>query len=260
MGLHVVGITRNHPEFLWGTFEQVQNSPDLANPAGYNSPNPVSSQNYTFYAAGTAAKDCNQLATVSVSNPTSQTLAPITNVFRQYATGGENAAGDAEIANITSQSQKALLAMKNTAEAVWANYKLIGTAWLPPGGLQPGDGSLDSQAVGSSNLADSILETFVQGPQNNNGTNASCFMCHTTEGFSNFGIPGKNISALSHLVPGTAVCRGFSGEGCCHEITCGRGAGDLPPGVRHADGHRYYIDPCSRAPCMRRLRGIPFVR
>ena len=51
VGLHVVGVTANHPEFVWATFEQVQNAPDLPAGMAYNSHDPVSQQAFTFYAA-----------------------------------------------------------------------------------------------------------------------------------------------------------------------------------------------------------------
>ena len=198
VGLHVVGVTANHPEFLWGSFEQIQNAPDLTDPNGYNSPSPVSNQSFTFYKGGTAANACNQMATETLADPVKQVLSPITNVFRQYATGGENAAGNQEISNINSQAQSAMTGMSNPAEHIWANYKLVGTVWIDRNTLQPGDSGLNSQAIGSLNLANATLETFVQGPQNL-GTNANCFVCHNTGGYSNYGIVGKDIN-LSHKI------------------------------------------------------------
>jgi hypothetical protein len=215
VGLHVVGVTVHHPEFLWATFEQVNNAPDLADPSGYNSPNPVSPKSFTFYAGGTAAKDCNpspSSTSLKVTDPVKQTVAPITNVFRQYATGGENAAGDQEIAVINSGAQGVMANMATgrpprPAETVWANYKLIGTLWIKPDTLAPGVDQLEKQGVGSINLANGTLETFFQGPQNNFNGNAmaNCFMCHNTGG-SGKGqtpvYPGKNIN-LSHALLGT---------------------------------------------------------
>jgi hypothetical protein len=50
---------------------------------------------------------------------------------------------------------------------------------------------VDGSAIGSIDLADATLETFVQG----SGTN--CFSCHNTSGGSSY--PGKNIN-LSHVI------------------------------------------------------------
>lgn len=221
VGLHVVGVTEHHPEFLWGTFEQIQNAPDLADPNGYSSPKPVSPNSFTFYAANTPANACNpdpKTTKLKVTDPVKQTVGPITNVFRQYATGGENAEGDQQIAAINAASQQQMAAMANNppnppnpAETVWANYKLIGTLWIKPDTLAPNVAQLEKQGVGSINLANATLETFFQGPQNNFNKNpmANCFMCHNTGGSkpnpsavvdpSKPVYPGKNIN-LSHAL------------------------------------------------------------
>lgn len=212
VGLHVVGVTEHHPEFLWGTFEQVQNAPDLADPNGYNLPTPVSPNSFTFYAANTPANACNPnpaKTTLKVTDPLKQTVAPITNVFRQYATGGENAVGDQQIAAINTGAQQQMAAMANNPpnppnppETVWANYKLIGTLWIKPDTLAPNVAQLEKQGVGSIDLANATLETFFQGPQNNFNKNpmANCFMCHNTGGSTGTpSYPGKNIN-LSHAL------------------------------------------------------------
>ena len=51
VGLHVVGVVDNHPEFIWATFEHKDNTPDL--PPGASLTTPVSNKNFTFYAANT---------------------------------------------------------------------------------------------------------------------------------------------------------------------------------------------------------------
>jgi hypothetical protein len=195
VGLHVVGITVNHPEFLWGTFEQIQNAPDLT------SASPVSTKDFTFYKAGTVAADCNLNPSaphanppLSVSDPTAQTLTPITNVYRQFAWGGESKAGVQEIEGCNSQAQSAVTQFpKNPTEAIWANYKLIGTVWEKPNTLVPGDGTMDTQAVGSVTLANATLETFVQGATTN------CFSCHNTSANAEHKIAAKDIN-LSHKI------------------------------------------------------------
>jgi hypothetical protein len=74
---------------------------------------------------------------------------------------------------------------------VFANYRLVGTVWILANTLQPGNGNLDSESIGSINLANSTMETFVQG----GGTN--CFSCHNTSGGATY--PGKDIN-LSHII------------------------------------------------------------
>ena len=69
VGLHVVVRVEGHPEFIWTTFEHVMNSPDLPNGVRPQDSKVVSNQTFTFYDAGTLAKDCN-------INPVNQT-APV---------------------------------------------------------------------------------------------------------------------------------------------------------------------------------------
>ena len=193
VGVHVVGVIKDHPEFVWGTFEQIGNAPDLPPGVDPNSPSPVSAQNFTFYKGGTSAEASNHLSTHLTIDPTTQKIAPITNVFREFAYGG--ATPDSRVQDIISANQNFQAGIKGhpTINPVFVNYRLIGTAWIFANTLQPGDGNLDAQTIGSIDLANSTLETFVQ----RTGTN--CFTCHNTSGGASY--PGKDIN-LSHIILG----------------------------------------------------------
>ena len=193
VGVHVVGVIKDHPEFAWATFEQTGNAPDLPPGMKPNSPSPVSTQNYTFYKGGTPANVSNQMPDSLTIDPATQVIAPITNVFRQFAYGGATPA--TRVVDIMSSNQSFQTAIKgktsNTINPVFANYRLVGTVWILANTLQPGNGNLDSESIGSINLANSTMETFVQG----SGTN--CFSCHNTSGGATY--PGKDIN-LSHII------------------------------------------------------------
>lgn len=213
VGLHVVGVTVNHPEFLWATFEQNNNAPDLPPGMDPTSPNPASNQGFTFYAANTPANKCNIKAgaggapALQITDPVKQTVGPVTNVFRQYATGNACPARTQDIVAVNTASQKQL-AQANTArpprpkETVWANYKLIGTLWLNANALKPNDSNMVSEGIGSVNLANATLETYFQGHLSN-GQAISCFLCHNTGGSNSktHPYPGKDIN-ISHLILG----------------------------------------------------------
>ncbi|PYI91212.1 MAG: hypothetical protein DME97_14795 [Verrucomicrobia bacterium] len=183
--------------------------PNLPPGMAYNSTDPVSNQSFTFYAANTPANACNvRAAGLKVSDPIKQTVAPVTNVFRQFATGGADAARTYDIVQINSGAQGGMAHMNTSnppepKETVWANYKLIGTLWLEACTLQPGVSQLEKQGIASVNLANATLETYFQGPQNNFNHNrmANCFMCHNTGGSTSAPkkYPGKNIN-LSHAL------------------------------------------------------------
>ena len=62
----------------------------------------MSPQNFTFYKAETTAAQSNQEATAFTVDQASQAIAPITNVFRQFAFG--NATPDARPTSIRPTS------------------------------------------------------------------------------------------------------------------------------------------------------------
>lgn len=187
VGLHVVGVVENHPEFIWATFEPSSNAPQLPANVPPTSPNPVSGTASTFYLANTPANQCNvsNAGNVTLTNPTSQALSPVTNVFRQVAWGGGSAA---DVANIQALNASVHAQLGNE---VWTNYNLIGGVWIS-GTLQPNVFPAPQQ--GSVRLANTTMETFAQGFGN-------CFSCHNTfplsEGGANLG--AKNIN-LSHAL------------------------------------------------------------
>ena len=125
-------------------------------------------------------------------NVQTQQIDPITNVFRQFAYGGATPAlRVTDIQQINTNFQAKIPEESAKINPAFAKYKLIGTVWMLPNTLKPGDGNMDTEAIGSVDLANSTLETFVQGQ----GTN--CFSCHSTSGGS--GYPGKDIN-ISHII------------------------------------------------------------
>ncbi|MBI2716636.1 MAG: hypothetical protein HYX37_19645 [Rhizobiales bacterium] len=194
VGIHVVGVIKDHPEFAWSTFEQLKNAPDLPANLTPNSPEPVSAQSYTFYKGGTPANVSNILPKTMTIDPATQVIAPITNVFQQFQYGGATPAlRVADIDSINANFQATIKGQSpKVIDPVFANYRLTGTVWMLPNTLVPGDGNMSEQAIGSIDLDNDTLETFVQGV----GTN--CFSCHTTSGHGT-SYPGKNINT-SHII------------------------------------------------------------
>ncbi|HYV34053.1 MAG TPA: hypothetical protein VE988_00025 [Gemmataceae bacterium] len=173
-GLHVVGVVKGHPEFIWGTFEHNGNAPDLDPKTQPNQP--VSIKDFTFYTANTKRADCNKggLDTVTLDEMT-QKLTPITNVARLNPRGGDT---DQAIIKSLNDSVHAKLgnvpdALKKN-RALWKNYDLVGSVWLPGTPVVPGK-DFSNDAVGSKKLANATMETFKQADPKN------CFGCHTTQ-------------------------------------------------------------------------------
>ena len=183
VGFHLVINTKNHPEFVWATFEHVTNAPDCTNPQ----PMPVPA-GWSFLS-----DDCTKcLQTNGVSGcpqcnfnnpPPSPTPTPamvgkpnqVCRVYRDgtdpgSTTGGNN--NDTNRFNIdTLNSQIATFLTQlpsGSPMAVWKNYVLIAGLWTN-GGV--GSSVPDAQR-GSLEAANTTMETFDQKQGRN------CFSCH----------------------------------------------------------------------------------
>jgi mono/diheme cytochrome c family protein len=186
VGLHVVGIVKGHPEFIWATFEQLDNAPDFsATPAGAT--NPLTNGRWSFYKAGTATAFCNQFDS---ANP----LVPVS-VLRVTPWGGGSEPNQQNQTNIQSLNAGVQQALRKI-RPVWANYELAGAVWTT-GSVPLNNGAPANVQRGSTALANTSMETFQQ--------NANCFACHNSGrhavavGESAVIIGGKNLN-LSHFV------------------------------------------------------------
>lgn len=234
LGLHVVGHTINHPEFLWATFEHHANSPRF--PDGPNKPAGTASdpRNFTLYAGGTPFSQTNlpstqttatststssSLSTPSttvtttttltqtpryVFDPATQKFSPSTNVVLENATGSETFSpdGPANIANLNKSAHSFFAGLKGEASR-FQHYDLIGTVWMTAGTYNLN--SNQSNAVGSVNLANATAETFLQNATGSTtpSTVGNCFSCHNPQTFQNVApmpnLPARRI-ALSHVL------------------------------------------------------------
>jgi hypothetical protein len=189
MGLHVVGVTQGHPEFIWATFEHVDNAPNLPVGMKPDANSPVdSTRSWTLYAQNTAAKDSNKNVKVpdlKLDVPT-QTLTPKTAVFREFELGGST--NPALIKGLTASVQQQLAGTEP-----WRNYFLVGAVWLRnPGQDFKPDASFDAaQLAGETKLSNASMETYTQNLRPN------CFSCHKTKAMR---IPGTNESIPAKLL------------------------------------------------------------
>jgi hypothetical protein len=205
IGLHVVGRTDNHPEFLWGTFEHAMNSPATPDNSFTPSASRSDPKSYPLYQGGTPFSKVN----LPVDPPalrlddTTQKLSPVTNVVQENQTGGENQPnGVGNIFAINSQA-KSSVAKMTPPQSTFASYNLVGTVWMLPNSYNVN--SNQTSAVGSVNLANATAETFVQNPNNKPiGNVVNCFLCHNAQSYS-FQTPppaqlANRLIALSHVL------------------------------------------------------------
>jgi hypothetical protein len=192
IGVHVVGVVQNHPEFLWATFEHNGNAPFLPPNMDPRSSSPVSQDNFTFYKGGTPANQSNlRYDSMSIDEAT-QVITPITNVFQQFEFGGALLGGILPIQQVNVNFPAHIKnEKKSRLDPVFANYRLDGTVWQLPNTLKPGDGDMAQDAIGAIDLANSTLETFVQA------SGVNCFSCHRTTRGQTY--PAKNIN-ISHII------------------------------------------------------------
>jgi hypothetical protein len=173
VGLHVVGRLKHHPEFVWATFEHVDNAPDLS----VNASTPdsaVTDRDWTFCPNGALKKNCNLKPGSSPDNPlclvdeANQILAPVTPIYREFPFGGDDSRA---IISLTTSVHTQL----PDHLAVWRNYELIGATWLdkPYESWKEGRVFTISDVAGATHLTNSTMETYTQQGFN-------CFDCHNT--------------------------------------------------------------------------------
>lgn len=204
VGLHVVGYTVNHPEFLWATFEHNANAPRV--PDNTFSTTGSDSKDYTFYNANTSYADVN----IQNSDPATLTydfntgkFTPVTQVVLQNKTGGEtNPGGPQNIEALNQSAQAFLNSQTDPNKKAFGAYNLIGTVWFNAGTFTAD--SDQTNAVGSVNLANSTAETFVQAASFTSQKNVqNCFMCHNGQSYISSGYPPslpKRRIAISHVL------------------------------------------------------------
>jgi hypothetical protein len=148
VGLHVVMKTAQLPQWSWATFEHVNNAPD-------QQPGPVAGVQYNFYNPKCPPATCPVNAPPSSAGSTTPT----------------------QVMRVTPVSSDAPNAMFQTAlktlraDNVWQNYMLVDAQW---------SGTRTPLGVPSQPqfLANTTMETYVQGPTGTDSTPHGCINCH----------------------------------------------------------------------------------
>ncbi|HMG36324.1 MAG TPA: hypothetical protein VKM94_20470 [Blastocatellia bacterium] len=163
VGLHISHKTQVEPQWVWSTFEHVDNVPTQSD---VNSKKLA--KRYNFY--NPACKNCK--VNDPPPRPWDPNAVPFPGGFKSQIVRVVNLMDDVNKLNAQFQG-----ILKGT---VWANYKLISTQW-------PTDGQSKTDPNGvpaPTYLANTTMETYVQGttPQ----ASSSCIACHgnaaTTKG------------------------------------------------------------------------------
>jgi hypothetical protein len=182
VGMHVVGTVPDHAEFIWATFEQVDNAP-LCSQTPQGATNDSTGGAWSLYTPNLqcATGNCNVLPTQASFTPT-----PICRV----AAFGDTSKSSPNAQNI--QALNASVQSQLANNSILRKYRLVGGQWTTPGGL-PATSGASTNIRGSSLLANLTMESFLQPAAD---TGSTCFTCH------NGGTP-KNPKKIevSHVWP-----------------------------------------------------------
>lgn len=227
LGVHVVGVVENHPEFVWATFEHDRLAPmyDWLKATHTSDADVTSTDAYPLFAANAIATPENITTKAGIN----------TNVFNVYEQGVPvyiNEAGEKEYM-ATSQAnalenlqniQDLNASVKDQLTDIWSNYFLNGSIWINTEGYvgteaqaalldsldyhlsDVSPGKLPRGSVAAYNIT---METYVQfgfGTEHIYSTTvsdlANCFSCHN----SNHSLSGEtqvnSPLKISHLFNG----------------------------------------------------------
>ncbi|WP_394772778.1 hypothetical protein [Flavobacterium sp.] len=213
LGMHVVGVVKNHPEFIWATFEHKDMAPiyDLKND------NVDSATETLLYEKGKTSGLQGITRNSSTGKPVVQSKAFVLyeyGVPKVLTTSDYMKTSQAEPANFDNVDNiNKCVASK--LKDVFKNYFYNGSIWLNTDGLSPLQQAKtivkskissvlpDSLARGSSNLANITMETYTQSFKKdihiiNAGNLVNCFTCHQSNNFDTIR-KGKSPLYLSHV-------------------------------------------------------------
>jgi len=215
IGMHVVGVVENHPEFIWATFEHDDLSPDY----DWDANSASSTEDQLLFKTGSVSGINGIL--FNTTTHLGQTPYQVFDLF-QY---GVPRNSDGSYMN-TSQSEPINFqnidginqCVKSQLNDVWKNYFYNGSIWLNMDGTTSEQqaniidslglaGATDdvtpgSLARGSLNCANVTMESFTQTfvsdiSEINVNTIKNCFFCHSGSSFTS----SSNVSPLylSHV-------------------------------------------------------------
>tara|TARA_B100000700_G_C15011671_1_gene841274 strand:+ start:556 stop:1851 length:1296 start_codon:yes stop_codon:yes gene_type:complete len=161
VGFHIATKVEGNPQWIWSTFEHINNAPTQGQPA--------TKQSYNYYRPN--CDDC-----TAVNTPPPRPWDPSTPHTQPSQV--ERVIAIDEATNKLNQKYHAQL-KHAFAESVWVNYELVSTQW-------PTDAQSKTDPTGvpaPSFLANTTLETYIQGEVKQ--TSSSCIGCHNNAAMTN---------------------------------------------------------------------------
>lgn len=190
LGMHVVGSAKGHPEMIWATFEHFGNSPNST--YKFNATTGINPHNVSQNTIGSWLF-CPSGASTNFNTPIqgangddivafgSNNIGP-TNTIRFKPWGASLDKTPNPLVTSAAASNTQIISMNNSVRGqligndVRKNYFFMGATWTI-GGASPTGASPTGNEVGTSQLANSTMETFQINTGNFDTTN-NCFFCH----------------------------------------------------------------------------------
>jgi hypothetical protein len=195
VGMHVVGSTAGHPEMIWATFEHFANAPrdtyQYVNTSGTTvTVNQNTAANWLFCTTGCTSPfnaAHMQFTSPDIVAVTPNTISP-SNTIRRRAFGGGFDQTPNPLDPTTAASNTEIISLNNSVAGMMVsgdvrnNYIMTGATWTAGGAAPtcPFAGNLSCDEVGTSVLANTTMETYVQGPDNTQATGMNCLDCHAS--------------------------------------------------------------------------------
>jgi len=214
VGMHIAIATKEHPEFVWATYEHNANTPNC------DAQGKQASADWTFASESCTAKLPGSFSNTECSNfnkPGTIPTQPITktNICRQYPHG--TALGDhgymENLNGITTQNNNLYSALQKSTTpdqlTVLANYFNVGALWVSDITKSSGGFGVPNER-GSLRLANSVAETDFQDVNLNAKFVSNCFGCHNYIGTEK--TVNNNITShdLSHIFKDIVIGQGKS--------------------------------------------------
>lgn len=194
LSLHVVFVVQDHPEFIWATFEHVnQNGEcDLA-PAAADNPRPGATQTfeqlaqtYPLFNPATPIHQANVLPPRQLLKEGTQKFQDVTSVYRVFPASLTDSTEEDFGVTTLNKNIKALFDKTDPGKSdLRRHYSLSGAVWIDVPGADKADGIFKADRsfenvgknkilAGEDGLSNMAMESFTQTTQPN------CLSCHNT--------------------------------------------------------------------------------
>jgi hypothetical protein len=193
VGMHVVGSAHNHPEMIWSTFEHFGNAPNAqysyVNASSQTKTVPQSTAgSWLFCKAGSAgpfnAAHMDSATPPNINADGSFNISP-SDTIRWKAFGGASNVTPNPLDASTAASNTEVISINNSVLGkmasgdIRANYYMSGSTWTNNGAAPttPFNNGSGNQ-IGTSQLANTSMETYQQGSDPTWSSGENCFACH----------------------------------------------------------------------------------